>query len=83
VIAEYYLFRGRPAVLAESPETLNVAAIVALVGGALLAAINGKTGSPIDVALAPALLGLLASVLIYVVARAVEVRLRARTPRPA
>ena len=83
VIAEYYLFRGRPTTLVESPATLNVAAIVALVGGALLAAVNGKAGSPIDVALAPALLGLLASVLLYVLARGVELRVRARAPRPA
>ena len=79
VIAEYYLFRRAPRTLRDEGGGLNVAAIVALVGGAVIAAVNGKPGSPLDVALAPALLGLLASIAIYVVARALEVKVR----RPA
>lgn len=78
VIAEYYLFRRRPSVMAEPRETLNVAAVVALVLGAVVAGMNGKPGSPLAIGLAPALLGLLASIAIYGVARLVEVRVRGR-----
>lgn len=77
VIAEYYLFRARPSVMAASRESLNVAAIVALVLGAVIAAVNSKPGAPLAIPLAPSLLGLLASVAIYVVVRFAEVRVRA------
>lgn len=69
VIAEYYLFRKRPTNFS-SETSLNWAALVAFAGGALLAAINGKPGSPIALELAPSLLGLFASLVIYVVLRA-------------
>lgn len=68
VIAEYYLFRKRPVSFA-SNTSLNWAALLAFAGGAVIAAINGKVGSPIAIDLAPSLLGLFASLLIYVILR--------------
>ena len=73
VIAEYYIFRKRPATLAQEG-SLNWPALLSFAGGAALAALNGKDGSPISIDLAPSLLGLFGSVLIYVVLRAISVR---------
>ena len=77
VIAEYYLMRRCPKELkvAEDDRSVNVAALVAFVGGAVIAAINGKPWSPLAIELAPALLGLIASVVIYVPVRLLELRL--------
>jgi cytosine permease len=69
VIAEYYLFRKRP-VRFTSDTSLNWAALLSFAGGAGLAAINGKPGAPIALEIAPSLLGLFASLVIYVVLRA-------------
>ncbi len=76
VIAEYYLFRGRSLAdpLAQSPA--NISALVALVGGGLLAAMNGRPGWPIHVEMVPALLGLAGSLAIYLPLRWVELAMR-------
>jgi cytosine permease len=84
VIAEYYLFRNRPTELPVDPDApLNVSAILALVGGAVLAAAGSRAGAEFAVPVAPALVGLVASVLIYVITRAFEVKLRRRAPAAA
>ncbi len=70
VIAEYYLFQRRPKEFARQ-SSLNWAALLAFAGGAVLAAFNGKAGFPIAIDLAPSLLGLFASLGIYVVLRAI------------
>lgn len=75
VIAEYYIFRKRPATLAQEG-SLNWPALLSFAGGAALAALNGKDGSPISMDLAPSLLGLFGSLLIYIVLRAISVRVR-------
>ncbi|MCC7199469.1 MAG: cytosine permease [Gammaproteobacteria bacterium] len=75
VIAEYYLVRRRPLELPVEGAAINVAALVAFVGGAVLAGINGKPWSPLAVEIAPALLGLLGSVVIYLPLRLIELRL--------
>lgn len=68
VIADYYLVRsvGRSEWDAEPAHALNWAALVSFVGGALLAANSSA------LAIAPSLLGLLASLLLYVSLRPVE-----------
>jgi cytosine permease len=84
VIAEYYLFRGRPSELpVDEDAPLNVSAILALVGGAVLAAVGSRAGAEFAVPVAPALVGLVASVLIYTIARTFEVKLRRRAPAAA
>ncbi|MGA0019649.1 MAG: hypothetical protein ACO3IL_06610 [Steroidobacteraceae bacterium] len=70
VIAEYYLFQRRPKEFARQ-SSLNWAALLAFAGGAVLAAFNGKAGFPIAIDLAPSLLGLFASLGIYVGLRAI------------
>jgi cytosine permease len=77
VIAEYYLFRGRPAELKVDPHApLNVSAIVALLGGAALAAAGSRPDGGLAIPVAPALVGLLASVVLYAGCRVLEVRWR-------
>lgn len=73
VIAEYYIVRRRPSTFT-SDETLSWPAILAFGGGALLAGGNGAAWFPISINLAPALLGLLASLVIYLVLRTIQRR---------
>lgn len=82
VLAEYYLMRRRPEVLhSEGEPPVNYSAIIAFVGGGLIAAANGKAWSPLALDVLPALLGLFASLGLYIVCRLVELRLVAgRTP---
>ncbi|MCC5869022.1 MAG: cytosine permease [Gammaproteobacteria bacterium] len=83
VLAEYYLLRRRP--LRFEPDarhSINVSAIAAFVGGALIAAANGKDWSPINLEMAPALLGLLASLALYLALRPLEIRLRPGPSEP-
>ncbi len=83
VIAEYYLFRGRPRELpVDEHAPLNVSAVLALLGGALLAAAGSRAGASFAIPVAPALVGLVASIVIYALARTFELRLR-RRPVPA
>ena len=75
VIAEYYIVRRRPQMFT-SDETLNWPAILAFGGGALLAGGNGKAWFPVSIDLAPSLLGLLASLVIYLLLRALQRRMQ-------
>jgi cytosine permease len=75
VIAEYYIVRRRPQTFT-SDETLNWPAIMAFGGGALLAGGNGKAWFPVSIDLAPSLLGLLASLVIYLLLRALQRRMQ-------
>lgn len=68
VIAEYYLIRGKPSEFA-SDERLNWPAIVAFAAGALIAGGNGREGFPIALDLSPSLLGLIVSLVVYVILR--------------
>ncbi len=75
VIADYFLVRSirRSDWGAEPAHALNAAAIASFVGGALCAAYAGKiTAAAPWLAIAPSLLGLLASMLIYVLLRPLE-----------
>jgi cytosine permease len=77
VLAEYYLLRRRPLRFEADPRhTVNIAAIMAFVGGGVIAAANGKAWSPLALEIAPALLGLLSSLVIYLLLRPLELRLR-------
>ena len=78
VIAEYYLFRNRPATLEADGAAASIPAIGAFVAGAVLAAVNGKAGSPINIELAASLLGFLGSLGVYVVLRGAERALKGR-----
>jgi cytosine permease len=81
VLAEYYLLRGRPATLpADEAHPVNYSAIFAFVGGGMLATANNKAWSPLALEVAPSLLGLFASLVIYVACRMVELRIRAARP---
>ncbi|MCC5862810.1 MAG: cytosine permease [Gammaproteobacteria bacterium] len=82
VLAEYYLLRGRPITLpVDETHPVNYSAIVAFIGGGLLAAANGKAWSPLALDVAPSLLGLFASLTIYLVCRLAELRIvAARAP---
>ena len=75
VIAEYYIVRRRPQTFT-SDETLNWPAILAFCGGAVLAGGNGKAWFPVSIDLAPSLLGLLASLVIYLLLRALQRRMQ-------
>ena len=73
VIAEYYLIRNRPSEFT-SQEGLSLPAITAFAGGALMAGGNGKEWFPLALDLSPSLLGLLVSLVIYVVLRKLQRR---------
>jgi cytosine permease len=75
VIADYYLVRSvrREQWEAEPAHALNLAAIASFVGGALCAAYAAKIAAALPwLAIAPSLLGLLASTFIYVTLRPLE-----------
>lgn len=75
VIADYYLVRSvrRTDWDAQPAHALNVAAIASFIGGALCAAYAGEIAASVPwLAIAPSLLGLLASMLIYVLLRPLE-----------
>ncbi|HPF27078.1 MAG: cytosine permease [Steroidobacteraceae bacterium] len=81
VLADYYLLgrHRRGAYDAVPAHTLSVAAVLGFVGGAWLAAkpqlLTGLLG---NVEIAPALLGLAASIIIYVIVRPIETTLAGR-----
>jgi cytosine permease len=82
VLADYYLVRSvrRSDWDAEPAHALNVAAIVSFVGGAICAAYAADIAAAVPwLAIAPSLLGLLTSMLIYTVLRPLE---RALQPAP-
>jgi cytosine permease len=75
VIADYYLFRsGRDRAYDAVPAfSLNFAAVIAFVGGAVLAAKGEQIGAAVPMLqIAPSLLGLLGSMLLYAVLRPLE-----------
>lgn len=76
VIVEYYLFRSRPQVLTDEHHPVNLSAVAAYLGGALLAVADGNGWSPVDIGTASSLAGLLASLVVYALLRPVEVRVR-------
>lgn len=75
VIADYYLFRaGRDRAYDAIPAfALNVAAVLSFIGGAVLAAKGEQIGAAVSaLQIAPSLLGLLGSMLLYAVLRPIE-----------
>ena len=75
VLADYYLFGGstRQDYADEPRSTLNLAALFGFLGGAVIAWLANEPGTALaSLQIAPSLVGLIASVLIYSVVRPIE-----------
>ena len=74
VLAEYYLFRNRTLGDANLAPPVNISALAALLGGGIIASFHGQVEWLAHLELIPALLGLAASLVIYLPARWLERR---------